>query len=87
MIKRVLSVVTAINAYSPEYGPKNCYGYFKLLKVIFPEAEGYYNSNHVLAKIDGKFYDKRGLANPEGFLSIEEHFGYENLEKQFKTVG
>lgn len=37
-----------------------CYQFYEILKVVFPEAEPYYDGNHVWTKIDGKFYDIKG---------------------------
>lgn len=37
----------------------NCYQFYEILKVIYPDAEAY-DVGHVWTKIDGKFYDIRG---------------------------
>jgi len=88
---KILRVIDGIQKYSPEYGVGNCYGFFKLLKAIFPRAEAYYNSNHIITKIDDVFYDRKGVADSrkvesKEYLSVKEHFGYELLDEQYKDV-
>ena len=40
----------------------NCYQFYEILKVVFPEAEAFYDGNHVWTKIDGSYYDVKGKA-------------------------
>lgn len=44
----------------------NCYQFYEILKVIFPEAEAFYDGNHVWTKIDGIFYDIKGKTDLNG---------------------
>jgi hypothetical protein len=38
----------------------SCFKLYLLLKQVFPEAEPYYDSDHVIVKIGKAFYDIRG---------------------------
>ena len=38
-----------------------CYQFYEIIKAIIPEAEAFYDGNHVWTKINGKFYDIIGL--------------------------
>lgn len=52
----------------------NCYQFYLLLKMVFPEAEAYYDSNHVITKINGRFYDINGEVNCAFHLLMAEHY-------------
>ena len=54
------------------YTEGSCYHFYLILKEVFPEAEAYYDADHVITKIDGKFYDITGeiLANT-GMLKFD----------------
>lgn len=60
-----------------------CYKFHLLLKDLYG-GQGYYNSDHVITKIGSKYYDVNGLVtNTEGFLSIEDYYGYDFMDKIF----
>ena len=42
------------------YTQGNCYQFYEILKVVFPNAEPYFDGNHVWTKIDNDFYDITG---------------------------
>lgn len=42
------------------YTNGSCYHFYLILKEVFPDAECYYDEDHVVTKIDDKFYDITG---------------------------
>lgn len=42
------------------YTEGSCYHFYLILKQVFPDAIAYYDGDHVITKIDGKFYDITG---------------------------
>lgn len=59
---------------------KGCYKMYEILKMVFPESIAYYNVDHVMIKIDDRFYDinyTNGLDDswPElkSYLPLEEY--------------
>lgn len=42
------------------YTQGSCYHLYLILKEVFPEALPYYDGDHVITKIDGKYYDITG---------------------------
>ena len=38
----------------------SCYHFYLILKEVFPEAECWYDQDHVITKINDKFYDITG---------------------------
>jgi hypothetical protein len=42
------------------YTEGSCYHFYLILKKVFPNAEAYYDIDHILTKIDNRFYDITG---------------------------
>lgn len=42
------------------YTEGSCYHFYLILKEVFPDAEPWYDNEHIVTKIDGKFYDITG---------------------------
>lgn len=38
----------------------SCYHFYLILKEVFPDAECWYDQDHVITKIDNRFYDITG---------------------------
>lgn len=56
------------------YTEGSCYHFFLILKEVFPEAECYYDTYHVVTKIGDYFYDITGKV-----IKSNESFKMENL--------
>jgi hypothetical protein len=46
------------------YTEGSCYHFYLILREVFPEAECWYDLDHVITKIDEKFYDITGEIFP-----------------------
>jgi len=42
------------------YTEGSCYHFYLILKAVFPQAECWYDEEHIITKIDGKYYDITG---------------------------
>lgn len=63
-----------------------CYKFHKLLKAVFPQANGFYNSNHVITEIDGHFFDIGGTVEEiDGYLGFDV-FGDEFIRVSFESL-
>ncbi len=51
-----------------------CYAFYNILKAAFPEAEAYYDSNHVITKIGDKFYDITGEVKKDRHIPIMQYY-------------
>lgn len=65
-----------------------CYKVHKTIESISNfcglNCEGYYNSDHIITKVNEEFYDIGGLImNTEGYLPFSS-FGEENIRESFK---
>ena len=48
----------------------SCFRLYLLLKEVWPDAEAWTNVNHVITKIDGRFYDIRGEVASTGYTPM-----------------
>jgi len=87
---RVLYFITSIRKRLGEnwshYLKGGCYDlYFKLLGK-FPNAQAYYDSNHIITKIEDKYYDITGKVKKGNHLPVDgEYYTHEQLEKEFNS--
>lgn len=59
------------------YTNGSCYHFYLILKEVFPKAEAWYDGEHVVTKIDGKFYDITGeVGMPNSASSYSRLPGY-----------
>lgn len=42
------------------YTEGSCYHFYLILKTVFPESKPYYDMDHIITEINGKFYDITG---------------------------
>lgn len=54
------------------YTQGSCYRLYLLLAQVFEGAEPWTDVNHVITKIDGRFYDITGEADPRGYRPMNE---------------
>lgn len=71
-----LDFITRLREIYPErYADfsEGCLKFYLLLKAMYPQANGWFNSTHTLTEIDGHCYDIDGLAiKTPDYLPIEE---------------
>lgn len=59
------------------YTEGSCYHFYLILKNVFPIAEAYYDLDHIITKIDDKYYDITGeIKVSQGMNKYEELPGY-----------
>lgn len=75
---KILRFIASIRNSFPEsvktYTQGCCFGFHLILKEVFPDATAYYNSDHVITKVDDKFYDITGEVTGEGYLPMIGHY-------------
>ena len=65
------------------YTTGNCYQFYEILKEVFPDAEAFYDGNHVWTRIGHKYFDIRGEFNTDLFRHIST---YEEFEKNLMPL-
>ena len=66
----IRSIRESFGASIAVYRFGNCYQFYEILKQVYPEAEAFYDGNHVWTKIAGRYYDIMG----EKVFNIEPTF-------------
>lgn len=78
--RKILNIITEIRNSHPEmkdmFMNGSCLNLHMILRAMFPEAEPYYNVDHVITKIDDSYYDIRGVVLIIG--------GYDKLSSFYK---
>ena len=67
-----------------EYLKGGCYKFYLILKEKFPEAEAYYDDNHVITKIRNNYYDVTGVVIKNKHINVDNYYTHEFMEKIFK---
>ena len=65
------------------YTEGSCYHFYLILKEVFPQAECWYDEDHVLTKIDDKFYDITGEVRKDTSLNKFERIPSYNLKAPY----
>ncbi len=83
--KQILTFITTIResftGSDIVYTKGSCYQFYKVLKIVFPTAEAYYDSNHVITKIGKYYYDITGEVKKHRHLKVDIHYYDSGLEK------
>lgn len=65
----ILELIRSIRESFPQaahvYTHGGCYRFFLILKQVYPEADAYYDSNHVITRIGDRYYDITGEVQPK----------------------
>lgn len=65
-VMHVLSELrTAVPGAVPLFTQGGCHRLYLILRAIWPEAEAWYDSDHVITRIGGRFYDITGEVTPD----------------------
>jgi len=65
------------------YTEGSCYHFYLILKEVFPEAQAYYDEDHIITKINGKFYDITGEVRGDLNLSKFERVPSYSLKSPY----
>lgn len=65
------------------YTEGSCYHFYLILKQVFPDAQAYYDSDHVITKIDDRFYDITGEVRGDGYLNVYNRLPSYNLKAPY----
>lgn len=71
-IHAFLSALRELHPDMPRWGLHGgCFRVYLALKQVFPQAEPWYDGDHVLTKIGEVFYDIRGEAQPHRHIRMD----------------
>lgn len=75
LIMKILALINEIRSIpdAEKYFLKGgCFKLFTILRVVFPQAEPYYNGEHVITKIFDKYYDITGMVDNRGYVHMDK---------------
>jgi hypothetical protein len=64
----------------------SCFNFYLILRQVYPEAEAYYNIEHVITKIDDKFYDITGEVPSDGFAPLASYYPKGGVARAMKQM-
>ncbi len=83
-ISKVITHYQQVSNSKTFFTEGGCYLFYRVLRSYFKYAEAYYDQDHVITKIDGKFYDISGEVDGSNHLLL----GLEpNSVKFFEPIG
>lgn len=88
--QQILNQIAAIRASHSQmsniflYG--SCLNLFCILKSFYPESEAFFNQDHVVTQIDGKFYDITGRVFAKGYKPLTSFYGKRGTIRSFTQM-
>lgn len=64
----------------------SCLNFYLILRTVYPNAIPWYNQDHIVTEIDGRFYDITGSVSNEGYLKYSEFYNKKRMIKSFKQM-
>lgn len=81
--KEILNVIKTIRESFDDsikvYTQGRCYYFYLILKSIIPSAKAYYDSDHVITRIENKYYDITGEVKRNRHLLVDIHYNHKEL--------
>lgn len=74
IISFISTVRDSFNGSEIVYTQGSCYKFYLILKEVFPKSEAYYNSEHVITKINDRYYDITGEVKKTNHLDMKTHY-------------
>lgn len=89
--RKILSLITLIreshSAITDIYTKGSCLNFFCILHSIYPEAIAWFNINHIISEIDGKFYDITGEVKcTSDYMKYTEWYNKRRTSRSFKRM-
>lgn len=88
--RKILNQISALRDSHPQmvnifrYG--SCLNLFCILKLIYPEAEAYYNQDHIVTKIDKSFYDISGRVLDRNYRPFTGFYNKRRTSRAFTQM-
>lgn len=61
----------------------SCMNFHMILRAIFPEAEAWYNIDHIITKIDNRFYDITGCVSGKGYQPFTSFYNKRRTSRAY----
>lgn len=64
----------------------SCMNLFCILRTIYPQAVAWYNIDHIITEIDGKFYDITGKVSNKGYMLFTDFYNKRRTSRAFTQM-
>lgn len=88
---RILNLITLIRESHSKmediFTKGSCLNFFCILHSIYPEAQPWFNIDHIISEIDGKFYDVTGeIKDVTGYQRYTEWYDKKGTRRSFTQM-
>jgi len=85
--RKILNILSILRDTHPDmvkiYREGSCIDLFLLLRQIFPEADAYWDDNHIVTKIGKYYYDIDGVVlNPDSYFRYAGFYGNKRTQNK-----
>ncbi len=88
--RQILNTIAEIRQSHPDmqriFMQGSCMNFHMILRSIYPEAEPYFNINHVVTKIDDTFYDITGIVNPKDYTPFHTFYNKRRTSRAYTQM-
>lgn len=89
--QKILNLISEIrNSHSQMvniYTGGGCLNFHLILRSVFQEAKPYYNGDHIITEIEGKYYDITGVVYNRGeYLPFEGYYDKKGTRRAFNQM-
>ena len=64
----------------------SCMNMFCILRTVYPNAKAWYNANHIITEIEGKFYDITGEVKKGNHLPFTSYYNKRRTSRAFTQM-
>ena len=64
----------------------SCMNFFCILRSICPTAKAYFNIDHIITKINGRYYDISGCVSGKGYLPFTDYYNKKRTSRSFTRM-
>lgn len=88
--RKILNIISILRNSHPDqekiFTEGSCIYLFLLLRQIYPEAIAYSNCNHIITKIDDKYYDITGTVTGENYLPLASYYSSRRVNREITQL-
>ena len=87
---KILNTISAIRRSHSHmvniFSKGSCMNFFDILHSIYPESEAYFNVDHVITKIDNKYYDITGVVSGKGYSPYTSYYNKSRTSRSYSKM-
>lgn len=88
--QRILNTISAIRDSHSQmeniFLQGSCLNLFCILRTIYPQAQPWFNIDHIITEIDGRYYDITGQVSNKRYLRFTEFYNRRRTSRSFTRM-